>query len=137
MSTMRFACLRWAAVAALAFFVSATASAQTTAPAPQPAAPLEAGDTAPPPGAPPTSAPPPAVPVSPLSPVPAAAPAAVEAPLIVPPPPAPRERPFYRRDWFWGAVAVVVATGIVVLALTLNNADPVTPNTRLGDMRAF
>jgi hypothetical protein len=129
---------RAAAVVALASFVSATAAAQTTPPAPQPAPGLEAGDTAAPPGAPPAPAPGTVTPVAPLpGPAVAPAPSTIEAPLVVPVPPAPRPPRFYQTHWFWGAVAVVVATGIVVLALTLNNADPATPNTRLGDMRAF
>jgi hypothetical protein len=128
--------VRLVAVTVLAVFASGTAAAQTTAPAPQPAPPLEAGDTAPAPGAPPA----PEV-ISPLGPAVAPAPTTLEAPLVtstspIPPPP-PRPVPFYRRDWFWGAVSVVVLTGIVVLAVSLSNADPVTPTTRLGDMRAF
>jgi hypothetical protein len=136
--------MRVAAVAALVVFASGAAFAQTT-PAAQPAPPLESGDTAPAPGAPPPAAAPPASePVTPLTttgaPAPgAAAPAATAAvePLIVPPPPAPRRIPIYRRDWFWGAIGIVVVTGMVVLALTLSGGDPSTPNTRLGDMRAF
>jgi hypothetical protein len=130
-----------ATIAALVTFVSGTAAAQATAPAPQPTPPLESGDTAPPPGSAPAAAP--SAPVSPLAPPAAAAPAvAVEpapiaAPLVVPAPPAPRHVPIYRRNWFWGAIGVVVATGVVVLALTLANQGPQKPDTRLGDMRAF
>jgi hypothetical protein len=65
------------------------------------------------------------------------APAAVVEPLVVPPPMAPRQLPLYRRNWFWGAIGIVLVTGVVVLFLSLSNADPTTPNTRLGDMRAF
>jgi hypothetical protein len=132
-------------IAAVALLASGTAAAQGTAPAPQPppaavpapapAPGLEAGDTAPVPG---EAAPPPAT--APMTPLPAAgapAPGALEAPLVVPAPPAPRHRRFYEQHWFWGAVGVVVVTGMIVLALSLNNADPATPNTRLGDMRAF
>jgi hypothetical protein len=143
--------IRWLTIAAIALLASGTATAQGTAPAPQPppaaatapapqtppaAAPgLEAGDTAPAPG---EAAP--AAPNAPVTPLPGAgtpAPGALEAPLVVPAPPAPRHRRFYEQHWFWGAVGVVFVTGMIVLALSLNNADPPTPNTRLGDMRAF
>jgi hypothetical protein len=118
-------------VAGALAFASGTAAAQTTTPAPQ-AAPLEAGDTAPPPGAPPPAL------AEPLTPLPLAAEApALTAPLVVPAPPAPRHVPIYRKDWFWGAVGVLVLTGAIVLAVSLSNADPATPSTRLGDMRAF
>ncbi len=123
--------VRLVAVAVLAIFASGTAAAQTTAPAQQQPPPLEAGDTAPAPGVPP--APGVISPVTPLAP----APTTLEAPLVLPPPPAPRQVPIYRRHWFWGAVSVLVLTGIVVLAVSLSNADPLTPTTRLGDMRAF
>jgi hypothetical protein len=75
--------------------------------------------------------------VTPLPGAAAPAPGALEAPLVAPMPVAPRQRRFYEQHWFWGAVGVLVATGIVVLALSLNNSDPATPTTRLGDMRAF
>jgi hypothetical protein len=128
--------------AALVTFVSTTAAAQATAPGAQPPPPLEAGDTAPPPGAAPAVAPAAGEPVTPLgSPAGTApglaaapAPAAVAAPLVMPPAP---HTPFYRRKWFVGAASLLVVTGIVLLALTLANQDPPTPNTRLGDMRAF
>jgi hypothetical protein len=113
-----------------------TAAAQATAPAPQ-TPPLEAGDTAPPPGAPP---PPIAEPAPPITPLPSAATPeapALTAPLVLPEPPAPRREPIYRQHWFWGAVGVLVLTGAVVLLVSLSNQDPATPNTRLGDMRAF
>jgi hypothetical protein len=132
----RLVWVRLVAVAVLALFASGTAAAQATAPAPQPAPPLEAGDTAPAPGAPP--APEVISPVTPLGPAVAPAPTTLEAPLFVPTlPPPPRHVPIYRKDWFWGAISVLVLTGIVVLAVSLSNADPVTPATRLGDMRAF
>jgi hypothetical protein len=133
--------IRFAAVVVVAAFTSGTAMAQATAPAPQQPPPLEAGDTAPPPGAPP-AAPPPGI-VTPIEPLaPTAAPIApgtpaVQAPLLVPAPAPPRKIPIYRSQWFWGAVSVIVVTGIVVLALSLSNSGAATPNTRLGDMRAF
>lgn len=61
----------------------------------------------------------------------------VAAPLVAPVPPAPQPVPIYRKSWFWGAVGVVVVTGIVVSVLVLANDSPSTPNTTLGDMRAF
>jgi hypothetical protein len=128
---------RLAAIATLVCFVSGSAVAQTpptapqTMPAPQAAPSLESGDTAPPPGAPPTAVPPLPAP----SPVPAQT--AVVEPLYTPPPPEPQQLPLYRRNWFWGAIGVVLVTGVVLLFVSLSNADPPTPGTRLGDMRAF
>jgi hypothetical protein len=61
----------------------------------------------------------------------------VASPLVAPAPPARRPQPFYRREWFWGAVGLVVVTAIVVTVLTLGTGDPETPATKLGDMHAF
>jgi hypothetical protein len=134
---------------ALMLLASRVAVAQATAPppasappvaappvaAPPAAAPFEAGDTAPPPGVQPV------VPPGTVVPLPPAAepglPSPATAPLVVPVPPAPRDEPLYRRDWFWGAVGVLVLTGAIILAVSLSSADPSTPNTKLGDMRAF
>ncbi len=124
---------------ALMLLTSGVAVAQTTTPppasAPPAAAPFEAGDTAPPPGVQPV------VPPGTVVPLPPAAepglPSPATAPLVVPAPPAPRDEPLYRRDWFWGAVGVLVLTGAIILAVSLSSADPTTPNTKLGDMRAF
>jgi len=69
---------------------------------------------------------------APLTPAPGLA-----SPLVAPVPPARRPVPFYRKEWFWGAVAVVVVTGIVVTVLALGSGDPATPSTKLGDMNAF
>jgi len=125
---------RLAAVATLVCFVSGAAVAQTAppatpAPANAPAPSLESGDTAPPPGAPPV--------VTPLPPAAAPAQTAVVEPLYVPPPQAPQQLPLYRRNWFWGAIGLVLVTGVVILFVSLSNQDPTTPGTRLGDMRAF
>jgi len=51
----------------------------------------------------------------------------------------PREqRPkVYEERWFWGAVGVVVITAAVVILFAVNSANPTTPSTKLGDMRAF
>jgi hypothetical protein len=124
---------------ALMLLASGVAVAQATAPPPASAAPVpapfEAGDIAPPPGVQP-AAPPGAV--APLPPaVEPGLPSPATAPLVVPAPPAPRDEPLYRRHWFWGAVGVLVLTGAIILAVSLNSADPSTPNTKLGDMRAF
>jgi hypothetical protein len=113
-----------------------TAAAQGMAPAPQ-TPPLEAGDTAPLPGAPPPAISEPAPPVTPLRSAATPEAPALTAPLILPEPPAPRREPIYRKRWFWGAVGVLLLTGAVVLLVSLSNQDPATPNTRLGDMRAF
>jgi hypothetical protein len=129
---------------ALMLLASGVAAAQATAPPPASAppaseppaaAPFEAGDTAPPPGVEPI------VPPGTVVPLPPAAepglPSPATAPLVVPAPPAPRHEPIYREDWFWGAVGVLVLTGAIILAVSLSSADPSTPNTKLGDMRAF
>jgi hypothetical protein len=125
--------VRFGAFAVL-LLASGIAAAQTTTPPPA-AAPFEAGDTAPPPGVQPV------VPPGALAPLPSAAepvmPSPATAPLVVPAPPAPRNEPLYRRHWFWGAVGVLVLTGAIVLSISLSSADPSTPNTKLGDMRAF
>jgi hypothetical protein len=122
-----------AGVLALSAFVllAGTAGAQTTPPpaAPPPVAPLESGDTAPPPGTPPPGA------VAPVTPVPSAT--ALEAPFTVAPAPPPRPRPFYRTQWFWGAVGAAVIVGIIVTTIVLASGDPSAPNTRLGDKSAF
>jgi hypothetical protein len=96
---------------------------------------LESGDTAPPGAAKvetldPTHAPP-------LAPTTEVVGAPAGPTLVTPPPPAPRPVPFYRKNWFWGAVSVVVITGIVVSVLTVGSSSPSTPQTTLGDMRAF
>ncbi len=99
---------------------SAPAPAQPTAPAPAPSvATAPAGD----PSNAPTLTPD-------LPPVPAPT---LEAPAMPPPPP---RKPFYRKDWFWGAIGVVVLTvGIVLIATS--GSDPQAPSTALGNMRAF
>jgi hypothetical protein len=111
------------------------AAAETPATAPPPA--LEAGDTAPPAGAPPPTHVEPLEPSPPPSTLTAPTPDAFSAPLVVPPPPAPRHEPIYRKDWFWGAVGVVLLTGAIIFVLAVSSGDPTTPNTKLGDMRAF
>ena len=97
-----------------------------------------------------------------LSPPPPAAPAADATPPVVgPTPPTPtltpepvqmvplaldqrapqgsesgRPDPFYRKDWFWGAVGVVIlTTAIILVSVASSGAD--TPSTTLGNMRAF
>ncbi len=112
------------------------ASAAPIAPAPAaPAAPAPAAPIAPAatePIAPPVSGDPGSAPTLTAEP-PAVPPPALEAPA--PPPPPPR-KPFYRKDWFWGAVGVVVLTvGIVLIATS--GSDAKAPSTTLGNMRAF
>jgi hypothetical protein len=122
----------------LTLAVGGDAWAQATAPAPTAPPALEAGDTAPPAGALPAPAVQPLEPLDPTSPL--VAPAVVSPPLAAPeppPPPPPLREPLYRKDWFWGAVGVLVLTTAIVISLSLANADPATPNTKLGDMRAF
>lgn len=97
----------------------AIAPAPAAAPAPPPPAPgLEAGDTASTTAAP--MAPPPAVFVDPNG-----------GPLT------PRAEPFYRKPWFWGGVAGLLLTAAILGTLTIGPSDAPTPQTKLGDMRAF
>jgi hypothetical protein len=66
-----------------------------------------------------------------------------EPPQALPPltldqgaPPAAQPVPFYRKDWFWGAVGVVVlTTAVILIASATSNTD--APATTLGNMRAF
>jgi hypothetical protein len=100
--------------------------------------------TAPP--ADPTAPPPPGTvaPVAPLA--PATPPPAAGAPqpssfavLETAPVPAPQPQPtpFYRKHWFWGAVAVVAITAVVIVVFSRGSSGIATPSTTLGDMRAF
>ncbi|HVT10157.1 MAG TPA: hypothetical protein VHO67_22010 [Polyangia bacterium] len=63
----------------------------------------------------------------------------VAAPALDQPSPAGppvQGKPFYRKDWFWGALGVVVLTAAIVLVATSgSSSDP--PSTTLGNMRAF
>jgi hypothetical protein len=117
-------------------------------PSPNQPPPLGSSDTAPPPGALPSSIPPADVPsgtaeappgsVTPGTPLPSASePVPATSPWLVAPPPAKRHVPFYRKDWFWAGVGVLVITGAILLSVALSSQDPLTPSTRLGDMRAF
>ena len=83
----------------------------------------------------PTATPPPDAPVS--------APTLTAAPPALPPltldqgpPAAPGPVPFYRKDWFWGTIGVVVLTAAIIL-FSAESPGPATPTTTLGDMRAF
>src|SRR5450432_1749846 len=111
----------------------------------------------PPPGSPPSPASPPPLE---LSPAPPAAPPADAAPPLAGPitptltaepvqtlplaldqrapqgPESGQAVPFYRKDWFWGAVGVVIlTTAIILVSVASSGAD--TPSTTLGNMRAF
>jgi hypothetical protein len=44
--------------------------------------------------------------------------------------------PFYQRDWFWGAVGLVILTTAVILVSVASSGTD-TPPTTLGSMRAF
>ena len=48
----------------------------------------------------------------------------------------PGTSPFYRKDWFWGGVGLVVLTAVILL-FSAESWNPATPTTTLGDMRAF
>jgi hypothetical protein len=50
--------------------------------------------------------------------------------------PAPQAVPFYHKDWFWGAVGLVVlTTAVILISAATSNTD--APATTLGNMRAF
>jgi hypothetical protein len=51
-------------------------------------------------------------------------------------PQAPASVPFYQKDWFWGAVGVVILTTAVILVSVASSGTD-TPTTTLGNMRAF
>ncbi len=63
----------------------------------------------------------------------------VAAPALDQPTPAgplPQGKPFYRRDWFWGAIGIIVMTATIVwVATSASSSD--APATTLGDKRAF
>lgn len=52
------------------------------------------------------------------------------------PNPAGRPTPFYRKDWFWGALGLAVLTTAVILVSVASSGTD-TPTTTLGNMRAF
>jgi hypothetical protein len=44
--------------------------------------------------------------------------------------------PFYRKDWFWGSIGLVVlTTAIIIVASSSSGAS--APSTTLGDKHAF
>ncbi|MFL5304239.1 MAG: hypothetical protein ACJ8F1_03460 [Polyangia bacterium] len=83
---------------------------------------------------------------APVAPVPPGAPPTltpdlpvVAAPVLDQPSPAgpvPHGKPFYRKDWFWGAIGVIVLTATIVLVATSGSSSD-APVTTLGNMRAF
>ncbi|HVY38197.1 MAG TPA: hypothetical protein VHM31_09680 [Polyangia bacterium] len=131
-----------AAVVALTVLAAqlARADAPATDAAVSAGAPVDAGATAP---TPPDAAAAPVLPVAPpgsgvtptLTPdLPVVAAPALDQPSPAGPP--PQGKPFYRKDWFWGAVGVVVLTAAIVLVATSGSSSD-APMTTLGNMRAF
>ncbi|HEY2899689.1 MAG TPA: hypothetical protein VGL59_03860 [Polyangia bacterium] len=115
---------------------------QTAAPLPAPGAPtVPGGDAvvplspAPPPADLQPSGAPPFAPPSAAPPVYAPSP---EPEVLIPlaPPPPPPNKPFYKKAWFWGAIGVVALTAGAIW-LANSSSGPSTPNTTLGDKRAF
>ncbi len=113
--------------------------ANPPAPPPAPAAP-------PPPAQAPTATPPPGEPQN-VSPPPAPAPPLTLAPAPPPPPPLELDRrtqqaaserpvPFYRKEWFWGTVGLVVLSTAIIIAAS-GSSGPSPPSTALGNMHAF
>jgi hypothetical protein len=51
---------------------------------------------------------------------------------------APDEQPvpFYRKEWFWGTVGIVVLTTAIILVASAS-PGPSPPTTTLGNMHAF
>jgi len=66
-----------------------------------------------------------------------APPLTLEAPAPAPIMPLRSHRPFYRRDWFWGAIGVAIMTTVIVLLATSGSGSQQPPATTLGNMRAF
>ena len=130
-------------VVGLLTFDAAGARAQTAPPAmppPPTVATPPAGDAVVPLGQPPPAAP--AAPPAPMeaAPPPQATPPYAPSPALTAAPepaPLPADRPFYKKRWFWGAVGVFVFTGIIIAVAVSSSGGPSTPNTTLGDMRAF
>jgi hypothetical protein len=114
-------------------------AANPPAPPPAPAAP-------PPPAQAPTATPPPGEPQN-VSPPPTPAPPLALPPTPTPPPPleldqrtpqSPSEAPvpFYRKEWFWGTVGLVVLTTAIILVSSASSGSG-PPTTTLGNMHAF
>ena len=118
---------------------AATPPAPPAEPAPPPP-PADAPTATPPPGEPPNLAPPPApapasAPPLTLTPEPAPAPP-LELDRRTAQPPSERPVPFYRKNWFWGTVGLVVlTTAIIVVSASISGSSP--PTTTLGNMHAF
>lgn len=136
-------------IVTVASLASATALAQQappavtppaeSPPAASPEAPVEPiepptpGPETPPAGTPeaaaPAPVPPPAPPPTTLTEPMPAAPAA----SAIPPP----KEPFYHKAWFWGAVSLVVLTGVFIAVVSATSSPTPVPHTTFGDMRAF
>ena len=119
---------------AVVVLVARLAAAQTDGANPDAAPPLPAADAAAPEAAD-AAVPLPADLMLPPELTPAA-PLTLEAPAPAQVMPLRSHRPFYRRDWFWGAVGVVVTTAIILLFATSSSGEQ-PPTTTLGNMRAF
>jgi hypothetical protein len=48
-----------------------------------------------------------------------------------------RPVPFYKKDWFWGTVGLVVLTTALILISSASSNSPEPPSTTLGNMHAF
>ena len=58
-------------------------------------------------------------------------------PGALPPLGPPAERPpVYKRAWFWGAIGVVALTTLIIV-VSVSSQGPSTPDTDLGNKRAF
>ena len=52
-------------------------------------------------------------------------------------PPSERPVPFYRKNWFWGTVGLVVLTTAIIVVSTSTMSSSSPPMTTLGNMHAF
>jgi tetratricopeptide (TPR) repeat protein len=80
---------------------------------------------------------PPAVDPARVSPVPSAAPPISEPPAVADtaPPPAPPERPLYKKPWFWGVVGAVAVAAAVGVAIAVASSGESGTWNNLPDVR--
>jgi hypothetical protein len=48
-----------------------------------------------------------------------------------------RPVPFYKKNWFWGTVGLVVLTTAIIVVSSTSTSGTSPPTTTLGNMHAF